>query len=67
MYVRRQALGSIGKFGAAGVAAALLALLAGALAGAAPLAHADDVHTFLGAGVGAVAGMFSKARVYSES
>lgn len=30
MYVRRQALGSIGKFGAAGVAATLLALLAGA-------------------------------------
>lgn len=35
---------------------ASLVLLAGALAGAAPLAHADDVHTFLGAGVGAVAG-----------
>jgi len=35
---------------------ASLALLAGALAGVAPQAHADDVHTFLGAGVGAVAG-----------
>ena len=33
-----------------------MALLAGTLAGLAPLAHADDVHTFLGAGVGAVAG-----------
>ena len=37
-------------------AVASLALLTGALAGVAPLAHADDVHTFLGAGVGAVAG-----------
>ena len=35
---------------------ASLALLAGALAGVAPQARADDVHTFLGAGVGAVAG-----------
>lgn len=35
---------------------ASLALLAGALAGVAPPAHADDMHTFLGAGVGAVAG-----------
>lgn len=35
---------------------ASLALLAGALASVAPQAYADDVHTFLGAGVGAVAG-----------
>ena len=37
-------------------AMASLALLTGALAGVAPLAHADDVNIFLGAGVGAVAG-----------
>jgi hypothetical protein len=32
------------------------ALLAGSLAGLAPLAHADEFQTFLGAGVGAVTG-----------
>ncbi len=35
---------------------ASLALLAGSLIGLAPLAHADDFHTVLGAGIGAVAG-----------
>jgi hypothetical protein len=43
-------------FGPVAARLAGVALLAGALAGLAPLAHADDFHTLLGAGVGAVAG-----------
>lgn len=35
---------------------ASLALVAGSLTGLAPLAHANDFHTVLGAGIGAVAG-----------
>ena len=35
-----------------------LLVLTGSLAGLAPLAHADEFHTVVGAGVGAVAGAF---------